>query len=74
MAHVITDELDELDEAFAGNRLLSTFDRDARALVEAAAEIVRLNVGDPVLERGEHVSSSLFPFGPTMAALVVDLS
>jgi CRP-like cAMP-binding protein len=70
----ITDELDQLDEAFAGNRLLSTFDREARALIESSGTVVQLKTGDPVLERGTHVSSSLFPFGPTMVALVVDLS
>ena len=64
----------ELDTAFAGNRLLSTFDREARALVEAAGSIIQLEPGDAVLERGEQVSVSLFPFGPTMVALVVDLA
>ena len=74
MSQLITDELDDVDQAFAGNRLLSTFDREARALVEPTATIVQLNVGDTVLERGEQVSSSVFPVGPTMVALVVDLS
>jgi CRP-like cAMP-binding protein len=73
VAQVITDELHNLDQAFAGNRLLTTFDREARGLIESAAEIVDLDVGDVVLRRGEHVSSSLFPFGATMTALVVDL-
>lgn len=74
MEQLITDERDGLDTAFAGNRLLSTFDRDARALVEAAGSIIQLEPGDAVLERGEQVSVSLFPFGPTMVALVVDLA
>lgn len=74
MIEVITDELDELDDAFAGNRLLSTFDREARALIESSGEVVQLKSGDPVLARGQHVSTTLFPFGPTMAALVVDLA
>lgn len=73
MTQVITDELHNLDQAFAGNRLLTTFDREARGLIESAAEIIQLNVGDAVLRRGEHVSSSLFPFGATMVALVVEL-
>lgn len=73
MAEVITDELTALDDAFAGNRLLSTFDREARGLVEPNATVVQLNAGDPVLQRGVHVSSSLFPFGSTMIAMVVDL-
>jgi Crp-like helix-turn-helix protein len=74
VVEAITDELDQLDDAFSGNRLLSTFDREARALVEASSEAVQLSAGEPVLERGAHVSSSLFPYGPTMVALVVDLS
>ena len=74
MSQLITDELDDLDQAFADNRLLSTFDREARALVEPTASIVQLNAGDAVLERGEQVSSSVFPAGPTTVALVVDLS
>ena len=73
MAEVITDEVSALDDAFAGNRLLSTFDREARGLVEPNGTIVQLNAGDPVLQRGVHVSSSLFPFGSTMIAMVVDL-
>lgn len=74
MEQLITDERDGLDTAFAGNRLLSTFDRDARALVETAGSIIQLEPGGAVLERGEQVSVSLFPFGPTMVALVVDLA
>jgi CRP-like cAMP-binding protein len=74
MSQVITDELDALDQAFTGNRLLTTFDREARALVEPAASIIHLEPGDEVLRRGEHVASSLFPFGPTMVALVIDVS
>ena len=73
MAEVITDEVSALDDAFAGNRLLSTFDREARGLVEPNGTVVQLNAGDPILQRGVHVSSSLFPFGPTMIAMVVDL-
>ena len=70
---MITDEVSALDDAFAGNRLLSTFDREARGLVEPNGTVVQLNAGDPILQRGVHVSSSLFPFGPTMIAMVVDL-
>jgi CRP-like cAMP-binding protein len=73
VAELITDELDLLDQAFTGNRLLATFDREARALVESAGSITHLGLGDVVLRRGEDVESSLFPFGPTMVALVVDL-
>jgi len=73
VAEVITDEVSALDDAFVGNRLLSTFDREARGLVEPNGKVVQLNAGDPILQRGVHVSSSLFPFGSTMIAMVVDL-
>jgi len=74
MAQVTTDELIQADEAFAGNRLLSTFSREARALIEPFGMIVEFDAGDMVLERGAQVESSVFPVGPTMISLVVDLS
>lgn len=74
MAEVTTDELTQADEAFAGNRLLSTFSREARALIEPFGELVQLNAGDVVLNRGDQVKASLFPIGQTMISLSVDLS
>ena len=74
MAQVTTDELIQADEAFFGNRLLATFSPEARALVEPHGELVELNPGDVVLTRGEEVRSSLFPVGPTMVTMSVELS
>jgi CRP-like cAMP-binding protein len=71
---VATDELDLADEAFAGNRLLSTFAAEARALIEPFAEMVQLEVGDSVLRRGDHVNASLFPVRQTMVSMSVELS
>jgi CRP-like cAMP-binding protein len=71
---VTTDELIEADEAFAGNRLLSTFNREARALLEPAGEMFEFRTGQTVLERGEPVRWSLFPVGPTMISMTVELS
>lgn len=68
------DELTRADAAFSGNRLLSTFSREARAVLEPFGETVELEIGDIVLTRGEQVSSSLFPVGPTMITLTVELS
>jgi CRP-like cAMP-binding protein len=68
-----TSDLNRIDQAFAGNRLLATFSTEARALVETGAEIVDLKLGDTVLERGRQVESSLFPFGSTMVSMVVDV-
>ena len=69
-----TDELIQADEAFAGNRLLSTFSREARALLEPFGTSVELATGDLVLDRGVQVLSSVFPIGPTMISMVVELS
>lgn len=74
VAEVATDELTQADEAFAGNRLLSTFSREARALIEPYGETVQLSGGDTVLHRGEQVEASLFPFDSTMVSLAVELS
>src|SRR5690348_11637512 len=74
VADVTTDELTQADEAFAGNRLLSTFSREARALIEPFGTLVDLEAGEMVLRRGEQVRSSLFPVGGTMITMVVELS
>lgn len=74
MAQATTDELIRADEAFAGNRLLSTFNREARGLIEPFGEMVELASGQIVLNRGEQVRSSLFPVGPTMISMSVELS
>jgi len=73
MSQTTIDELSHLDEAFSGNRLLSTFAADARALIESDAAVIELQSGDEVLRSGGQVSSSLFPFGPTMVSLGVEL-
>ncbi|HEV8407696.1 MAG TPA: Crp/Fnr family transcriptional regulator [Sphingomicrobium sp.] len=69
-----TNELIQADAAFAGNRLLSTFSQEARALIEPFATAVELEPGESVLQRGAQVSSSLFPVGPTMVTLTVELA
>src|SRR6476660_8748781 len=74
MEDLILDELNRVDQAFAGNRLLSTFSGEARALIEPFSEVIELAPEQTVLTRGGQVSSSLFPFGPAMVSLVVDLS
>jgi CRP-like cAMP-binding protein len=74
MIRSATDELDRADQAFAGNRLLATFDPAARALIEPYATVVELASGSTVLRRGEDVSASLFPIRPTMVSMAVDLS
>ena len=65
--------LSSLEDAYAGNRLLATFPADLRAMIGDSHKLVELDTGQTVLRRGVDVDSSLFPFGPTMVSLVVDL-
>ncbi len=74
MNRTATDELDRLDDAFANNRLLSTFPAEARALIEPFGTAVQLDTGQTVHARGAQVQSTYFPFGPTMISLAVDLA
>ena len=73
MQRTVTDELDRVDEAFAGNRLLSTFPADARALIEPFGDVVTLDLGDIVHASGADVEATYFLFGPTMVTLVVTM-
>jgi DNA-binding transcriptional regulator YhcF (GntR family) len=74
MSTVLIEELDPLDEAFAGNGLLSTLSPADRALIEPFGAMVELDTGDAVLNRGEHAQASLFPAGPTLISMAVDLA
>jgi CRP-like cAMP-binding protein len=74
MNSLATDELDRFDEAFAGNRLLSTFTAEARALLEPFGTMVDLKLGEVIHPRGEHVAATYFPFGPSMISLVINLA
>ena len=73
MTQVTTDELIQADQAFTDNRLLATFSREARALIEPFGTIIDLDPGDTVLRRGDDVLWSLFPLAPTMITMVVEL-
>jgi CRP-like cAMP-binding protein len=74
MNRATTNELDRLDEAFANNRLLSTFPADARALIEPFGSVVQLDSGETVHARGAQVNSTYFPFGPAMISLAIDMT
>jgi CRP-like cAMP-binding protein len=68
------DERVRADQAFTGNHLLATFARDARDLIESHGEMVELETGKVVLDQGDQVLTSLFPVGPTMISMAVELS
>lgn len=74
MIQTTTDELTRADDAFVGNRLLSTFSPEARALVEPYGETIELRPGEIVLIRGQQVNASVFPVGSTMITLTVELN
>lgn len=74
LAETITDELIRADEAFAGNRLLATFAKEARGLIEPFGTMVELETDQVVLQRGDQVRSSLFPVGPTLISMAVEVS
>jgi hypothetical protein len=69
-----TDELNQADEAFAGNRLLSTFSAEARALIEPFGTMVQLETGAIAANRGDQVRATLFPVGPTLISMAIELS
>lgn len=73
VAELTTDELIQADQAFANNRLLSTFSREARALIEPFGTMIELEAGETILRKGEQVRSSIFPLDATLVTLVVDL-
>lgn len=73
MEQTIAGELSGFDDAFAGNRLLSTLSGEARALVEPFGTLTELEAGEVVLNRGDQVMTSLFPFGSTMISMAVEL-
>jgi CRP-like cAMP-binding protein len=74
LAQATVDELTQADEAFAGNRLFSTFSREARALIEPFGTLEQVAPGDVVLHRGNQVETSIFPVGPTMISMYVELT
>ena len=69
-----TDELVQTADAFARNRLLATFPAEARALLEPHTAVVDLALGTVINTSGADVVRSVFPFGPTMISLRLELS
>jgi len=70
---VTTVEPNQADTSFSGNRLLATLAREARDLIEPHAVPIELRRGAVVLNRGEQVKSSVFPLGPTVVSMGVEL-
>jgi len=70
----LLDNPSAISDAFAGNQLLTTFPDELRRLLEGRIKPVDLHLGATVLNRGVDVAHALFPLGPTMVSLVVDLA
>lgn len=73
MSTVLIEQPSEVEEAFAGNHLLSTLSPSDRALIEPFGTMIQLDAGDTVLNRGEQAQASLFPIGPTLISMALDL-
>lgn len=63
-----------LDAPFEGNRLLATLSEDERALLTPHLLIEEYEPGTPVLEVGQNVERTLFPFDGLMVSLRIELS
>lgn len=74
MDQLAVDQSSRIDQAFAGNQLLSTFPPELRKLIGPDCEIADLKLGKAVQERGQSPSGSLFPFGETTVSMVVRLN
>ena len=73
VAQVMIDELNEADEAFAGNRLLSTFIARSARTDRALGQLIQLCSATWSWIAAPRSSSSLFPVGPTMISMGVEL-
>ncbi|MBA3668081.1 MAG: Crp/Fnr family transcriptional regulator [Sphingomonas sp.] len=74
MTDVIQGDGARIGAAFADNRLLATFPADLRAALRDQAKLVDLEPGAMVFRRGIDIEHSLFPLGPTMISLIVDMA
>ncbi len=63
-----------MDVAFEGNRLLATLSADERARFLPHLRIEEYGAGMPVLQVGQQVERTLFPFDGLMISLRVELS
>jgi len=70
----VEDELIQIDHAFAGNQLLASMPKEARALIEPLGSVVELKADTALHSRGAPVVASYFPFGSTMISFVVELA
>lgn len=60
--------------AFEKNRLLATFDEEAREILMPSAKLVEFEIGAEVLQSGKPVEHTLFPFDSLMVSMIIDLS
>jgi len=74
MIDVTADEIDRIDQAFGGNRLLSILSSGERALIEPFGAMVELETGELVADRGDEVEAAFFPVGQTLISVAVEAS
>jgi len=63
-----------LEDAFAGNRLLASLAPEDRALLVPHMEVVALEAGATVVDAGQDISASLFPFDGLIISLQIEMS
>ncbi|WP_344707840.1 Crp/Fnr family transcriptional regulator [Sphingomonas swuensis] len=63
-----------LDAAFSGNRLLATLSAEDRALLEPSMRVLTLESGTCMLDAGDTVTTSLFPFDGLIVSLQIEIS
>ena len=65
---------DPIEDAFRGNRLLATLSDEERKLLAPYMEPLELQPGDAVLNAGDLVQHSVFPYDQLVVSLIVELS
>ena len=63
-----------LEDAFAGNRLLASLAPEDRALLVPHMEVIELEAGATVVDAGQDISASLFPFDGLIISLQIEMS
>jgi CRP-like cAMP-binding protein len=63
-----------LEAAFAGNRLLASLHPDERQWLEPHLAIEELEAGAPILQAGDDVTRSLFPFDGLVVSLQIEIA
>ena len=73
MNYLVMEEKERLELAFGANRLLATFPEELREALRDHAHLEPLEAGETVFRRGVEINQSIFPIGPTVISLIIDM-